>query len=378
MKPISRRTFLSAGAAGVAGAALPVLSEGYLAAQALGPLSDRERAQMLWLHSNENPYGPCARAREAIERSTPQASRYPYEPHGRLLERLAGLHGVGGDMIVLGNGSSEVLRMAAQAFLKPGKTLVIAELTYESPSRYAQVVGAEVKPLPLTEDFRHDTKAMAAAAAEARETGLLYVCNPNNPTASVTPKEEMAALVAALPSGAVLLVDEAYFHFVESPAYESALRYVLAGKDVVVSRTFSKIYGLAGLRLGYAVARRDLAERLRRQAQHLNTNVLALEAALASMEDPDLVLRTRERNARARSVLTDWLDRQRIRYVPSSANFVFFYTGREVGGLIDAMRQRGIAVGRPFPPLTDWMRVTVGTEEEMHRFLSAYQEMDRA
>ena len=378
MKPISRRALLSAGAVGAAGVvSAPIWSEGFLAARAWGPVGDDERSRMVWLNSNENPYGPCVRAREAIERFAAQAGRYPYEPHGQLIERLAGLHGVSNDMIVLGNGSSEVLRMAAAAFLQPGKTLVLAEPTYEAPSSYARLAGAEVKKVPLTQDFRHDVKAMAAVAAAARETGLVYVCNPNNPTASLTPGEDVAALMVALPRGAVLLVDEAYYHFVDSPAYQSALRHVEAGKDVVVSRTFTKIYGLAGLRIGYAVARRDLAERLRRHAQHLNTNLLGLRAALASLEDSELVPRTRELNARARRVVSDWLDRQRIRYAPSSANFLFFHTGREIGELIGAMRQRGVAVGRPFPPLTEWMRLTVGTEEEMRRFLKAYQEVYR-
>ncbi len=377
MDRISRRAFFSVGAAGAAGAvSIPLLSEGYLAAQSLGRVSEAERSQLAWLNSNENPYGPCARAREAIERGTAAASRYPNDAHRQLAERLAKLHGVGEDMIVLGNGSSEVLRMAAGAFLKPGRTLVAPALTYESPARYALVCGAEVKTVPLTGDFRHDVKAMAAAAAG--ETGLIYACNPNNPTASITPKDDLAALVAAIPAGAALLVDEAYHHFVDSSAYESAIRYVQAGKDVVVSRTFSKIYGLAGLRIGYAVARRDLADRLRRQALHLNTNVLGLQAALASLDDADLVPQTRDRNARARAIVTGWLDQQSIRYAPSHANFLFFHTGREIGGLIGEMRRRGVVVGRPFPPMTEWMRLTVGTEDEMRRFLSAYKEVSRA
>lgn len=380
MKRFSRRAFLSAGAAGGAAlASLPVLSEGYLAARALEPLGPSEQDQMAWLHANENPYGPCQLAREAITRFIPQASRYPYEPMRQLAERLARLHNVPGNMVVIGNGSSEVLRMAAGAFLKPGRTCMVPELTYESPTTYARVAGADVKTVPLIKDgFRHDARAMAAAAAAAGNTGLIYVCNPNNPTASITPKDDIAALVAALPSGAVLLVDEAYYHFADSSAYESALRYVLAGKDVVVSRTFSKIYGLAGLRIGYALGRADLIERMRRQALHINTNMLGLQAALASLEDADLVPRTREKNARARRIVTDWLDRQRMAYAPSQANFLFFHTGKPVFGQIAAMREKGIAVGRPFPPFTDWMRVSIGAEEDMRRFVRAYEEIYRA
>ncbi len=384
MKPVTRRAFLSVGAAGATAGALasiPILSESYLAAEALdkavGKTGDLEQSQIVKLSANENPYGPCPLAREAITRFTPLVSRYGDMAVGQLLERIAKLHDIPREWLVLGNGSSEVLRMAAGAFLKPGKTVVTGDPTYESPARYARVVGAEVKTVPLTDDLRHDVKAMAAAAAAARNTGLVYVCNPNNPTATVNTKDEIASLVAALPAGAVLLVDEAYYHFVDSPTFESALRLVQAGKPVVVSRTFSKIYGLAGLRIGYGIARPEFMEPMRRQMLHINNNVLGLQAALASLEDPDLVPRTRERNARARRIVTDWLDRQRIRYVASHANFLFFHTGKEVSGLIGAMYQKGVAVGRPFPPLTDWMRVTIGTEEEMRRFLNAYQEIHR-
>ncbi len=377
MNSYSRRAFLSLGTAGAAAAGAacwPLLSEGQLAAEALGKAGPGE-SPLVWLNSNENPHGPCPLAREAIARSIPQGGRYPYQTARKMAERLAALHSVPASMIVVGNGSSEVLRMAVGAFLAPGKTLVVPEPTYESPGRYAQVAGAAVKTVPLTEDFRHDTKAMAAAAAAAKDTGLVYACNPNNPTASLTPKEDMAVLVAALPPGAVLLVDEAYYHFVDSPAYESALRYVLGGKNVIVSRSFSKIYGLAGMRVGYGIGRADLIERMRRHALHLNTNLLGLEAALASLDDRDLVARNRERNARARGLVSDWLDRNRIRYAPTHANFLFLHTGKDINRLGAALWERGIAVGRPFPPFTDWMRVSVGTEDEMQRFLKAYEEV---
>jgi histidinol-phosphate aminotransferase len=209
---------------------------------------------------------------------------------------------------------------------------------------------------------------MAAAKA-----GLFYVCNPNNPTASLTPKQEVDAMVAAMPAGSVALIDEAYCHFVDDPAFETAIKHVVAGKDVVVARTFSKIYGLAGYRVGYAVARRELAAALRRQILDNNLNMMGLEAALASLDVADLVPRTREKNQKSRQILLDWCGRHKMKYAPSHANFVFFHIGRPAPPVIQALRERGVAVGRPFPPLLDWMRVSVGTEEEMRSFIREYE-----
>ena len=362
---LSRRAFF------LSAAAVPVVHEGLLAALATGPVPETAPQPVVRISSNENPYGPCQLARDAITRCAPRACRYPYEAMADMAARLAKLHDVPREMIVLGNGSSEILNMVAAAFLSPQKSLVTSEPTYEALWDYAGRLGAPSKKVPVVgQDLRHDVAKMALAGA-----GLIYVCNPNNPTASLTPKADVASLVAKLPSGAVLLVDEAYCHFSESPQFESALPYVMAGKDVVVTRTFSKIYGLAGARIGYAVARKDLAARLHHQALHNNMNGPGLEAALASLEDTELVARNRARNAAARRLLTDWCDRNHRRYAPTHTNFVFFHLGRRVEPVIVALGARGLLVGRPFPPFTDWMRVSVGTEEEMRRFLREYENL---
>ncbi len=362
---LSRRAFF------VTAASLPVVHEGLLAALAAGAVPETAPQPVVRISANENPYGPCPVACEAIARITPECCRYPYAGMAKLTERLAKLHDVPREMVIIGNGSSEILHMAVAAYLSPQKTLVTAEPTYEACWDYAGRISAPVKKVPLLEkDFRHDTARMALAGA-----GLIYLCNPNNPTASLTPKQDVAALVAALPPGAVLMVDEAYCHFVDSPDFESALRYVTAGKNVVVTRTFSKIYGLAGARIGYAIAPKELAQQMRRQAMHNNMNALGLEAALASLEDRDLVPRNQARFLAARRILTDWCDRNHVRYSPTQANFIFFHIGRRVEPVIEALRARGIQVGRPFPPYTEWMRVSVGTEDELRRFLREYENL---
>jgi histidinol-phosphate aminotransferase len=235
-----------------------------------------------------------------------------------LTNRLANLHDVSPEMVTLGNGSGEILRMAAGAFLGGDRVLVAPHPTFEAIVNYALLFGvpqSQIKQIPVTADFRHDVAKMAVPKA-----GLIYVCNPNNPTSSVTPKKELDSLVANLPSGAVLLVDEAYYHFADSPEYESAMKHVHAGKDVFVVRTFSKVYGLAGLRVGYAVGRPELIDRLRRHAMDNNTNAMGLQAALTSIDDADQVSRNRDRNAATRRMVLEWLDRNKMKYAPAPSS----------------------------------------------------------
>jgi len=359
---LSRRGFL------YSAAAIPVLSEGVLSEMAAGPVPADAPAVWLRLSNNENPWGPCPGACDAVIKAAPKGSRYPQGQREQMQTRLAKLHDVDREMIVVGNGSGEVLRMAIGAFASNRRNVVVADPTYEACSRYAAAIGVEALKVPLTSDFRHDVRKMAATKA-----GLIYICNPNNPTASLTPKQEVDAMVAAMPAGSVALIDEAYCHFVDDPSFESAIKHVVAGKDVVIARTFSKIYGLAGYRVGYAIARKELAVELRKQILDNNLNMMGLEAAMASLDVADLVPRNREKNQRSRKLLLDWCDRNKMKYAPAHANFVFFHIGKPVAPVIQAMRARGVAIGRPFPPLNEWLRVSVGTDDEMRSFIKEYE-----
>ena len=359
---LSRRGFL------FSAAAVPILSEGVLAEMAAGPVPATAPEVWLRLSNNENPWGPCQGACDAVIKAAPKGSRYPQAQREQMQTRLAKLHDVDREMIVVGNGSGEILRMAVGAFAANQRNVVVADPTYEACGRYADATGSAALKVALTSDFRHDLRKMAASKA-----GLIYVCNPNNPTASLTPKQEVDAMVAAMPAGTVALIDEAYCHFVDDPSFETAIKHVQAGKDVVVARTFSKIYGLAGYRVGYAVARKELAVALRRQILDNNVNMMGLEAAMASLDVADLVPRNREKNQKSRRILLDWCDRNKMKYAPAHANFVFFHINRPVAPVVQGMRARGVSVGRPFPPFNDWMRVSVGTEEEMRSFLREYE-----
>ena len=247
--------------------------------------------------------------------------------------------------------------------------MVAAEPTFEAVLHYAKVTKAEPVIVPLTPDFRHDLPAMARAC-DAR-AGLAYVCNPNNPTGTIVTGEELLAFLAQVPATTTVVVDEAYHHFVEAPAYRSAVETIERFPNVVVARTFSKVYGMAGMRLGYAVASKANAEALRAQASWSNANVAALAAAEACLADEGLVARQRERLNGTRRWLSSELARDGRRTIPSEANFLMIDVGTDVKPLVAAFEARGIRVGRRFAALPTWLRVTIGTPEETRAFLDA-------
>ncbi len=320
------------------------------------------------LSANENPYGPCARSLEALSASASSASRYPTLEE-ELREALARHHGVRRDQIVLGCGSSDILRMADSAFVPAGRTIVAAEPTFEAVLNYAKVTRAEAVKIPLTSDFRHDLPKMTAAC-DAR-TGMLYVCNPNNPTGTIVSADELRTAIGRVPPSCVVLVDEAYHHFVESPKYGSALELSGAHDNVVVARTFSKIYGMAGMRLGYAVASTANAQLMQSHAAWDNTNQAALAMGLAGLADAEVVPTQRKRLNDTRRWLCDELEKDGRRYIPSETNFVMIEMGGDMLPVAEALRARGIQVGRKFPSMPHWLRISIGRPEEMQAFVAA-------
>jgi histidinol-phosphate aminotransferase len=323
------------------------------------------------LSANENPYGPSPAAFDAMREAFGVAWRYPDEHVDALAEDVARLHGVERGQVLLGAGSSEILLAAAVAFTAPGRPAVAAAPTFESVPRHAQRHGAEALAVPLTADFRHDLPKMLAAAPDP---GLLYVCNPNNPTATITPKAELRALLGRVPERTVVLVDEAYFHFADDPDYESVLPLVAAHPNLLVTRTFSKIYGMAGLRCGYGVAQPALIARLREHQAYDSVNVLALAAARASLRDQEQVSRGKRLNREVKAAVCAELDRLGFGTIPSAANFMMIDLRQPVVPVIRALRQRGVEVGREFPALPHHLRVTIGTGEQMQAFVAAFKE----
>jgi histidinol-phosphate aminotransferase len=330
-------------------------------------------ARDIRLDSNENPYGPPESAVRAMAGSAPAAARYP-DPHETpLIDDLALHHGVAPENILLGCGSGEILKMADMAFLGQGQKVVAAEPTFEAVLAFAGLARAEATKIPLTAEFRHDLKAMAAACG--KETGLVYVCNPNNPTGTIVAGSALAAFLAAVPRHTVVLVDEAYHHFVEDPAYESAAGWTGRYPNLVVVRTFSKIYGLAGMRLGYAIAAPERIEAMRPHAVWSNGNVAVLEAARACLADQAQVARTRRAMNDTRGWLCGELEKDGRTIIPSQTNFVMIDLGTDVQPVRDALAARGIHVGRRFPSMAKWLRVSIGTRDETAAFLAGLREV---
>ncbi len=336
-------------------------------------LSRGESEDHVQLNSNENPYGPSPRALEALTRAQAVAARYPDALEDDVLDALAALHGVKREQVILGCGSGEILRMADLAALSAGRTVVTAETTFEAVLLYARVTKAEAVKVPLDARHRHDLPAMAKAC-DAR-TGLVYVCNPNNPTGTIVGGDELQAFVARVPRTATVLVDEAYHHFVEDPAYRSAETLIARHPNVLLARTFSKIHGLAGMRLGYAVGSPAAIEALRPHAFWSNANAGVLSAALASLADVDYQARTRQRLNDTRRWLCRELEKDGRRYIPSEANFLMIDVGADVKPVIEAFRARKILVGRRFPSMPTWLRVSIGTQAEIETFLKALREI---
>ncbi|HEV2298551.1 MAG TPA: histidinol-phosphate transaminase [Candidatus Acidoferrales bacterium] len=327
----------------------------------------------VFINFNENPYGPSPRAIEAITGSEAVAGRYPDGVYSRLVQAIAEFHHVSAENVALGCGSTEILRACDDAFLSSGKNLVIAEPTFEAVTHYAEACKASAVKIPLTSDFRHDLPKMAAACTDA--TGLVYICNPNNPTATIMTRDELADFMNRVPASTHVLVDEAYFHFVEDPRYTSLIDWTAKYPNLVVARTFSKVYGMAGMRLGYAIAQKETTAALRSELTQQNGNAAVLPAAIASLADPEVVPVNKKRLNDTRKWVTSELAKDGHRVMPSEANFFMVDVGGDVSPVIEAFRQRKIMVGRKFHSLGNWLRVSVGKPEEMQKFLAAFREV---
>jgi len=330
-------------------------------------------AGAIHINFNENPYGPSPRAIEAITGSEGVAGRYPDGVYNRVTQAIADSHHVSAENVALGCGSTEILRACDDAFLISGKNFVIAEPTFEAVTHYAQTCQAAAVKIPLTSDFRHDLPKMAAACTES--TGLVYICNPNNPTATIVTRDELADFMGRVPSSTQVLIDEAYFHFVEDPRYTSVIDWTEKYPNLVVARTFSKVYGMAGMRLGYAIAPKKTIAMLRSELTEQNGNAAVLLAVLASLADPEVVPVNKKRLNDTRKWVTGELAKDGHRVIPSEANFFMVDIGGDVAPVIEAFRERKIMVGRKFPSMDTWLRVSVGKPEEMQKFLAAFREI---
>src|SRR5256886_13914270 len=324
------------------------------------------------LSANENPYGPSPSALKAMTDSFGLSCRYPDEHNNVLIEKLTKLNNVSHNQILLGDGSGEILKLCAETFTGNQRgALVVAVPTFEAILLNASANGADVVKVPLTGSFAHDLPKMMAAA----KGGLIYVCNPNNPTASITPKDELRDFVEKTPRETMILVDEAYFHYADSPDYESVIPVVKEHPNLVVSRTFSKIYGMAGLRCGYCIAQKEAIDRMRSNQMWDSVNIMALAAASASLDDTDQVPNGQRLNSETKTFVISELQRMGHKTIPSQANFIMFDCKKPVVPLIKTLKERSVHVGRLFPALPNHMRLTIGKKSEMEIFLETFREL---
>jgi len=326
---------------------------------------------MVWLNANENPAGPPACSLDAMRAVLAASGRYHYNEFGEIYATMAKSEGLAPEQIVAGSGSSEVLHTAVDLFTSATRPFISVSPAYEVPRDVARNLGRPVILTKLREDYTADVRKMAEEADKAHG-GLIYLCNPNNPTSAVTNAQDVDWLVSHLPANTILLVDEAYLHFVERPDVKSALPYVMQGKNVIVVRTFSKIYGMAGLRVGFAAARPDLAEQLGRMALNV-ISIVSARAVVAALADRDNILRERKAAlVKTRRELTAWLHDRGVKFIEPNANFLMIDTGRSAREFITTMPTLGVAVGRPFPPLDNMLRVSIGTDADMVKFREVF------
>lgn len=391
---LSRRHFLGGASAAAALGTLGIAPEGVAARDILAaqkgirrlpggaPLWRAQQSQvdaydaLAHLSSNENPFGPSDKAIEAMTYAFKYSMRYGY-PDNNVQDRIAQAHGVPRDHVLMGAGSGEILDVVGLTYLAADKKVVGVEPSYGSVYSHATGIDAETILLPLEADYRQNIERMVEATnRNARDVGFVYLCNPNNPTGVTVTADEIAYLLDNIPQDIPVLIDEAYHHFVEDPAYEESLKYVREGRRVIVARTFSKIYGMAAMRIGFAVAPPDMIAEMRNYSTG-SVNALARWGAVASMDDKPASDRMLAHNRRWREQTISDVEGLGYQVIPSQTNFFMVDLRTRVAPIRQAFRERGVAVGRDFPPMLEHLRVSVGTEEEMGRFMNAFEDIMR-
>ncbi len=328
------------------------------------------------LSSNENPFGPSESTLEAMTYAYKYSMRYGY-PDNNVLQRIADSHGVGRENVLMGAGSGEILEVVGLTYLDHGKKVIGVEPSYGSVYQHATGIDADNILLPLEADHRQNIQRMVDATnRHYRDVGFVYMCNPNNPTGLTVTAAEIEYLLDNIPDDVPVLIDEAYHHFVEDPEYEESIKYAMEGRKVVIARTFSKLYGMAGMRIGFAIAPSDMINDMRAYSTG-SVNALARWGAVAGMEDTAAQQRLLNHTRHWREKTIADLAGFGYESIPSNTNFFMVNLRQPVAPIRRAFRERGVAVGRDFPPMLDHLRVSIGNEEEMGRFMNAFEDITK-
>jgi len=372
MQPVSRRDWLRLSGLALAGMTLQnnLTAKGIMNDLPLGtPLAGNPMAR---LSSNENPYGPSEKVKKAIIDNMDVICRYPFSYQDELLQAIADWEGVSKNHIVLTAGSTEGLKITGLTVGWKGGEIISPDPTFNSLMVYAEQFGAKIHKIPVTPTLDHDLTGMASKINS--NTKLVFVCNPNNPTGTLIPENDLRSFCKQAAEKTTVFVDEAYFDFITTPDYPSMVELVKQGMNVIVSRTFSKVYGLAGLRMGYLVAQPDMAAKL------INNRVafvgtVGMVAAKEALADKEFYAFSLLKNKEAKEHIYATLDSLGLVYMPSHTNFVFFKTKKELNSFNKELEKRGVLAGRPFPPLLEWSRISTGTTQEMQQFRLAMQQI---
>jgi histidinol-phosphate aminotransferase len=360
---ISRRNFGRMAALVTAGASLPFYNEPALAQLSkVGPIP----ADAVKINANENPLGPCPEAADAIAKVIARGGRYMYEETDTFAKTLADQEGLDPDYVMPFPGSSDPLHRAVLAYTSKEKPFIMSDPGYEAGGRAAQFIGSKAVKVPLTQTYAHDVKKMVAVAHE-RKAGLIYICNPNNPTGTLTPRADIEWAVANKPEDTVILLDEAYIHLTDEPM---ASDLVAMDKDVIILRTFSKLYGMAGLRAGAAIGRPDLIGKLRSYGAGA-LPLTGMVGATASLKSKNLVPERRKLIKDVREDTFAFLEKNKIAFVPSVSNCFMLDAKMPARRLVTAMQKEKIYIGRVWPAWPTHARISVGTKEEMAKFKTA-------
>ena len=347
-----------------------------LTAEEIKKYNPRPLSDIVKLSSNENPYGPSERVRNAIIDSFENACRYPYEYILKLQNILAKKHNVSPESIVITGGSNEALRVTGLAVADQGGEIVAGQPTYLALMSYAEAMGGKINWVPVDSNKGYDLGEIEKKING--KTKMVFIANPNNPTGTLLEKSSLSNFCERVSEKTLVFCDEAYYDYINEPDYPSMDYLVRQGKDIIISRTFSKVFGMAGLRIGYMVLKPKLADKLfgeyspyGRNKIMAQTNVLAVAAAIEALNDKDFYAFSLRKANEEKDKIYKLLDHLGLKYVESSTNFVFFESKKHIDDLSKEMLAKGVRVGRPFPPFYDWCRISTGTSQEVDRFVSA-------
>ena len=353
-----------------------MMTPSILTAEEIKKYNPRPLSDIVKLSSNENPYGPSERVRNAIIDSFENACRYPYEYILKLQNILAKKHNVSPESIVITGGSNEALRVTGLAVADQGGEIVAGQPTYLALMSYAEAMGGKINWVPVDSNKGYDLGEIEKKING--KTKMVFIANPNNPTGTLLEKSSLSNFCERVSEKTLVFCDEAYYDYINEPDYPSMDYLVRQGKDIIISRTFSKVFGMAGLRIGYMVLKPKLADKLfgeyspyGRNKIMAQTNVLAVAAAIEALNDEDFYAFSLRKANEEKDKIYKLLDHLGLKYVESSTNFVFFESKKHIDDLSKEMLAKGVRVGRPFPPFYDWCRISTGTSQEVDRFVSA-------